>query len=52
MKSGITDKTDIKRNFVIGFNIKNLSKVLNMSNINPKETFYKSHRNNLLIVNN
>ena len=51
MKSGIMDKTNIKRNFVIGFNIKNFSKGLNISNINPRDTFYKSHRNNLLIVN-
>ena len=50
MKSGMMEKSNVKRNFVIGFNIKNFSKVLNISNINPRDTFYKSHRN-LLIAN-
>ena len=46
LKIGILDIMNIKRNFAKGFNIGNFSKALNVSNINSKNAFSKTHRSN------
>ena len=45
LKLGILDIMNIKKKITKGINIKNFSKALNISNINPKKTFSKTHRN-------
>ena len=46
LKLGILDILNIKKNIIKGFNINNFSKVINGSNINSKNAFSKTHRNN------
>ena len=45
LKLGILDIMNIKKKITKGINIKNFSKALNISNINAKKTFSKTHRN-------
>jgi len=48
---GILDIMNIKGNFMKGFNINNFSKILNSTNINSKNAFSRTHRNNFSNIN-
>ena len=47
----ILDIMNIKKKYIKGINIKNFSKALNISNINAKNTFSKTHRNSFGLFN-
>ena len=51
LKIGILDIMNIKKNDTKGINIKNFSKALNISNINSKNIFSKTHRNSFGLFN-
>ena len=42
---------NIKKNFLKGFNINNFSKAINITNINSKNVFSKTHRSNYSGIN-
>jgi len=46
LKMGVLDMKNHKENHVKGINISNFSKILSISNINSKNNFSKTHRNN------
>jgi hypothetical protein len=50
-KIGVLDIMNIKKNFVKGFNINNFSKIINSSNIVPKNNFSKTYRNHFSVIN-
>ena len=50
-KIGVLDIMNIKTNFVKGFNINNFSKIINSSNIVPKNNFSKTYRNHFSVIN-
>ena len=50
-KIGVLDIMNIKKNFVKGFNINNFSKIINSSNIVPKNNFSKTYRNHFSVLN-
>ena len=50
-KIGILDIMNIKKNFLKGFNINNFSKAINITNINSKNVFSKTHRSNYSGIN-
>jgi hypothetical protein len=50
-KIGVLDIMNIKKNFIKGFNINNFSKIINSSNLIPKNTFAKTYRNHFSIIN-
>ena len=51
LKIGILDIMNIKKKDIKGINIKNFSKALNISNINAKKIFSKTHRNSFGLLN-
>ena len=51
LKLGILDIMNIKKKYIKGINIKNFSKVLNISNINSKNGFSKTYRNSFGFLN-
>ena len=51
LKLGILDIINIKKKCIKGINIKHFSKALNISNINAKKTFSKTHRNSFGLFN-
>ena len=51
LKIGILDIMNIKKNYIKGIQICNFSKVLNISNLNSKNTFSKTHRNSYGLFN-
>ena len=51
LKLGILDIMNIKKKYIKKNNISNFSKVLNASNINMKNTFSKTYRNNYGLFN-
>ena len=51
LKLGISDIMNIKKKYIKGIHINNFSKVLNISNLNSKNTFSKAHRNSFGLFN-
>ena len=51
LKIGILDIMNTKKKDIKGINIKNFSKALNISNINAKKIFSKTHRNSFGLLN-
>ena len=51
LKLGISDIMNIKKRYIKGIHINNFSKVLNISNLNSKNTFSKAHRNSFGLFN-
>ena len=49
LKIGILDIMNLKNKEIKGINIKNFSKALNISNINQKNIFSKTHRNSFVL---